>query len=199
MLASEREKLFDPKREYVSIGISDGGVCYSVTPVMWENTASAFNMKTPELFIAPEDLLDREIFDRICSLQVLGLYVYTSLDDYRFISHFHDLRDLHVRCCAKLCDLDFLSDLTDLGMLFLEGASLRDVDVIWEVKASGRGFMPYRQVGLFDCNIDRAPKVDVEKQGFTEFLVWSRAENSARDRELWKDVAAFTKKYYTIK
>lgn len=199
MLETERQKLFDPKREYLQLGISEGGVHYNTTAVVWVNTVSAYNMRCPNVSIAPEDLQDKEIFDRICSLKVIGLYIYAPLDDYSFISRFPDLMDLCIRCAHKLKNLDFLKDTPDLGMLFLDGATLPDLDIIWKVKASGGGFLPFRCVGLFNCNIGRATEPFKPSQRFTEFLVWSLAENAERDREMWSSVSALTKKYYQIK
>ena len=169
--------LFPFKRTYITLG----------API--EYSELGFSEGGTEEYKAASDI----VFERICSLTVHGLYIYTPLDDYRFISNFKDLCDLHIRCGERLCNLDFLSELFDLGMLFIEGASLPDIDVIWRVKASGRGFLPYRRVGLYDCNIGRAPNFSMENQGFSEFLVWSMPENSDRDRELWKAVPAPSK------
>ena len=149
--------------------------------------------------IAPEDLQDSEIFDRICSLKVIGLYIYAPLDDYSFISRFTDLMDLNIRCAHKLKNLDFLNGTPEVGMIFLDGATLDNIDIIWEIKASGRGFLPLRCVGLFDCNVGRATEPFEPCQRFTEFLVWSLRENAERDREMWSSVTALTKKYYLLK
>ena len=54
MLEKERKALFERDKDYISIGISEGGVHYGINPVMWEGTASAFNMRTQDIFIAPE-------------------------------------------------------------------------------------------------------------------------------------------------
>ena len=198
MLEKERKALFERDKDYISIGISEGGVHYGIIPVMWEGTASAFNMRTPDIFIAPEDLLDGEIMERLESFTVYGLYIYAPLDDYGFISCFKSLQDLHIEGARKLNSLDFLAELVDLSMLFIEGASLDNVDLIWDIKTSGKGFMPYRNIGLYDCDVARAPSSEYPPCRFTEFLVWSRAENAQRDRELWADVVALTKRYYLV-
>lgn len=199
MLDSQREKLFNTRKQYISIGITTGGVVYDITPVMWERTASAFNMKVPDFYIAPEDLLDEEIMNRICSLVVQGVYIYAPLDDYSFVARFAELQDLHIRQAERLKNVDFLADLVDMSMIFLEGATLPDLDIIWQIKTSGRGFLPYRQVGLYDCNISRAPDESLMKESFSEFLVWSLPENMERDKELWSKVCSGTKRHFEAK
>lgn len=199
MLEAERKKLFDPKREYLNIGISEGGAVYGIIPVMWESTAGAYNMKSPDVFIAPEDLDDREIMDRIFSLTVHGLYIYTPLPDYSFIGRFPDLWDIHIERAENMKNLDFLREMHDCSMLFIAHATLTDIDVVWDVKAADRGIVQaFRYLGLYDCRVDKAPDCSNPKYHFTEFLVWSKPENRERDLEKWADVPAFTKKYYNI-
>lgn len=199
MLQTEREKLFDPKREYLNLGISEGGAVYGVIPVMWESTAAAFNMKSPSIFISPEDLSDSEIMARICSLDLLGLYIYTPLEDYSFIEKFTDLRDIHIERGENIKNLDFLREMHECSMLFLAHANLTDIDRVWEVKEADRGIVQaFRYLGLYDCRVDRAPGTDNPKCYCTELLIWSSPENRARDMEIWKDTPALTKKYYVI-
>lgn len=200
MLESERKKLFDPEREYANIGISEGGVCYSITPIVWETTASAFNTRTPDIYIAPEDLKDEEIWGRICSLVIRGLYIYVPLEDYSFISKLTTIWDLHIRDGENIKNLDFLSGVPECMMLFLCNATLDNVDIIWEMKKTCKGFIsPYSRLGLYDCKVNRAPDPEDLMLRFTEFLVWSRPENRASDMEKWRAVPGFTKKYFTIK
>ena len=199
MLESERKKLFDPKIEYVNIGISEGGVAYGMIPVMWDSTAAAYNMKSPNVFISPEDLCDGEVMARIRSLNVRGLYIYTPLDDYGFIADFSDLYDIHIECAENMKNLDFLSEMHDCAMLFLHNANLSDIDVLWEVKKANKGIVrAFRYVGLYDCNVDKTPDFSDCRCYFTEFLVWSKPENAERDREKWSSLNALTKKYYLI-
>lgn len=199
MLDTERRKLFDPKREYLNLGVNGDGEFYSVTPIMWVNGVSAHKMRTPDVYITPADLLDREIFDRIRSLCVLGLYIYVPLEDYNFISELSDLRDIHIECAEGLKSLDFLHHTPECELLFLHKASLPDIDAVWEVKSSGVGFMPMEEIGLYDCNIGRATEPYEPKQRFYEFLVWSRPENAERDRNMWTEVASSTKRYFVLK
>ena len=200
MLESERIKLFDPKREYLNLGISDGGAVYSIIPVFWESSAGAFSMKTPDVFIAPEDLSDKEIMDRVFSLTVHGLYVYAPLEDYSFIAKFPELWDIHIERAEGLTNLDFLSEMHDCAMIFLASASLSDIDVIRRVKEADKGIVQaFRYVCLYDCNIEKIPDFSNTKCRFTELIIWSRAENSESDRERFSAISATTKKYFVIK
>lgn len=196
MLESERKRLFDPKTEYINLGITPKGAVYDVTPVMWEKTSTAFNMKTPNLFIAPEDLSCGEIMERIKSLSVYGLYIYTSLEDYGFISQLPDLMDIHIRRANNIKNLDFLRDNAECSMLFISGAKLPDIDIIGEIKRSGRGILPYRYIGLYDCNI--ASPLNCEGIRFSEFIIWSRSENIESDVKKWRSPAVPEMKFYKI-
>ncbi len=199
MLETERKKLFDPDREYLNIGISEGGVVYGITPIFWESSAAAFNMRTPDVYIAPEDLLDGEVMSRILSLTVHGLYIYTPLEDYSFIGRLTDLWDLHIERAENMKNLDFLSEMHELSMFFLHNADLPDMDVIWEVKQADKGIVQaFRYVCLYDCRIDKSPDFSIPKCHFTEFLVWSKPERAASDREKWSDLVAHTKRYFII-
>ena len=199
MLESERTKLFDPKREYVNIGISDGGVVYSITPIFWESSAAAFSMKTPDVYIAPEDLSDPEIMSRIRSLTVHGLYIYTPLRDYSFIAELTELWDLHIERAENIKNLDFLAEMHELSMLFIHNVDLPDMDVIFRVKKADKGIVgAFRYICLYDCRIGRTPDFSDPKLHFTEFLVWSKPENAQRDRDTWSETVAYTKKYFII-
>ena len=200
MLDTERERLFDPKREYLNLGISEGGKVYGVTHVVWDSTAAAYNMRPPEVFIAPEDLRDGEIMDRIRSLTVRGLYIYAPLEDYGFIGEMRDIWDLHIREGYNIRSLDFLRSLDDCLMLFLGGVTVDDLDVILEVKGANRGFtIPFRYLGLYDCNIKTPMDFTDPKCFFTELILWSRPENKQRDAETFSQVKALKRLHYDIK
>jgi hypothetical protein len=197
MTESERQKLFDPEREYLNLGITEGGVERGVISVPWEQTSNAFNMKTPNVYISPEDLLDVEIFERIRSLNLLGLYIFTPLDDYSFISKLTTLWDLNIRQAQNLKSLDFLKDLPEIRMLMLYGAELDNVDVIFDMKRESKSFLyPFRCVGFYDCKIEKTPKFQDQSRSFGEFIVWQRPERDERER--WRSVPAGKNKYYVI-
>lgn len=192
MLESERKKLLERSSEYLSIGITEGGTARSITHVPWERTAHAFNMKIPDVYLAPEDLSDKDILKTLHGYRVIGCYIYTPLDNYNFLGTFTELRDLHVECAHKLTDLSFLCSLRECDMLYLEGARLDDLGPLVEVKKSVRGiFGGFHCLGLCDCEIkDPGSLCEVS---FSELIVWSRGE-----RERWGKIPANTYKYYEI-
>ena len=97
MLSSEKEKLFSNEEDFISIGISKGGEKYGMVPVPWEQTANAFNMRTPNVYIAPEDLVNEEIMCQIAKQRVVGCYIFEELEDYSFLKEFTEIRDLYIR------------------------------------------------------------------------------------------------------
>ena len=86
MLLSEREKLFNRTEKTVSIGITAGGVPRTVVHVPWESTAHAFNMRTPNVYLSPEDVADGEILAKLCTFRVIGCYIWVPLSEYSFLS-----------------------------------------------------------------------------------------------------------------
>lgn len=61
MIKSERDKLNNRDSEYLSIGITSDGAPRGSIGVSWEKTAHAFNMRTPNVYLSPEDLRDEEM------------------------------------------------------------------------------------------------------------------------------------------
>ena len=86
MLESERNKLNNRESEYLSIGITQGGVPRVTIGVPWEATAHAFNMRTPNVYLSPEDLQDEEVMVLIESYKVIGCYIWAPLTDYGFLA-----------------------------------------------------------------------------------------------------------------
>ena len=155
MIESEKKKLLERNNEYLSIGITEGGEPRDVTSVPWERTAHAFNMKIPNVYLSPEDLRDEEILKTLHGYRVIGCYIHTPLDDYAFLGEFGEIRDLYIECAEGLTDISFLGNLCECDMLYLEGASLKNLDPVVEMKKRVRGlFGGFRYVGLFGCKIE---------------------------------------------
>ena len=72
MIESERNKLENRESEYLSIGITQGGVPRTTIGIPWEATAHAFNMRTPNVYLSPEDIQDEEIMGQLESYKVIG-------------------------------------------------------------------------------------------------------------------------------
>ena len=85
-------------------------------------------------------------------------------------------------------------------MLFLGGVTVDDLDVILEVKGANRGFtIPFRYLGLYDCNIKTPMDFTDPKCFFTELILWSRPENKQRDADTFSQVKALKRLHYDIK
>lgn len=192
MIESEREKLFNRGSEYLSIGITEGGKERTVTPIPWEMTVHAHNMKLPDVYLSPEDLEDEEILKTLHGYRVIGCYIYTPLKNYSFLSSFTELRDLNILEAENLCDLDFLLPLRECDMLYLEGARLDNLDPLVAIKKSVKGiFGGFRCLALCDCEIkDISSLYGVS---FSELIIWSKNE-----KERWSRIPAGTHKYYEL-
>ena len=86
MVTSEREKLRNKDSEYLSIGITLGGVPRMSVGIPWVATAHAYNMRTPDIYLSPEDLHDEELMRGLEAYKVIGCYVWAPLDDYKISS-----------------------------------------------------------------------------------------------------------------
>lgn len=87
--------------------------------IPWESTGQAYNMCTPNVYIAPEDLQDEKIMKTVTSYKVLGCYIFAPLEDYNFLSKFEKLQDLYIANGENIRDLSFMENLTKCRMLFL--------------------------------------------------------------------------------
>lgn len=196
MLQKEREKLFHSESKYLNIGISKGGEVYNATSIPWISKAHVYNMKIPDVYLAPEDLENEEILQKLCEHHILGCYIYAPLRDYGVLSRFGELRDLSIRCAMGETDLAFLRGLKECNMLLLHEARLKSLDVILDMKKQYRSiFGPFDCVGLYKCEVEDLSRFTTEAHRFAEFLVWGSSEESSR----WDAVNALKKKYFVLK
>ena len=192
MIESEREKLLGRTSEYLSIGITDGGKAPATTHIPWEKTVHAHNMKTPDVYLAPEDLEDDDVLKTLHGYRVIGCYIYTPLKNYDFISLFTELRDLNIYRGEGIRDLNFLLPLRECDMLYLEGARLDNLNPIAEVKRSVKGiFGGFRCLALCDCEIRDI--TSLYGVSFSELIIWSKNE-----KERWSKIPAATHRYYEL-
>ena len=198
MIASEREKLRNKDSEYLSIGITPGGVPRGVIGVPWEATAHAYNMRTPNVYLSSEDLQDEKIMQMIESYKLIGCYIWAPLSDYSFLARFKNLQDINIKNGDAITDLNFLSELYECRMLYLQNASLKNLDVIVEVKKNSTAmFGCLRCIGLDNCVVENLSVFETEKVHFSEFLVWMPEGSNERSR--WSVVSAGTCRYYEFK
>ena len=194
MIASEREKLLKRESEYLSIGITENGVPYMSIGIPWVATAHAYNMRTPNVYISPDDLQDEEVMSLIGRFKVIGCYIWTSLTDYGFLSRFKELQDINIKNGDAVRDLEFLSELHECRMLYLRNAKLKDLDVIVKVKKNSKtSFGAFRCICLNNCEVEDLSIFETEKVHFSEFLVWK--PKGSNERERWNVVSAGTRRY----
>ena len=196
MLITEREKLLQRTSEYLSIGITEDGSPRSVVGVPWEMTATAFNMRIPDIYLSPEDLTDDTLMAEISGYRVIGCYIYAPLLDYSFLSRFTELQDLSISRGDSIRDLSFLEGLSECRMLFLQNAKLENLDVLLDEKSHCKSsvFGCYKCVALHGCEVKDISRLERERFFFTEFLVWG----TASDRERWKVVSAGKARYFSM-
>ena len=190
-----KEPLYSGKSEYLNLGISPGGVPVDNIAVPWEVTAHAFNMKIPDVWIAPEDLNDSELMDRIRSLHVLGCYVFAPLEDLGFIAGFGEVMDIYIADGSGLKDLSFLSGLGEWMMLHIHGARLKDLEPVYLSSLNGRT-CPVFCLSFSGCRIDDASALYGMKN-ISELIV--AGDGSEDDKKVWERVQALTYRCYTSK
>ncbi len=193
MLVEERNLLEQRTEERVSIGITADGTRPGLIMVPWEQTAHAFNMRRPDIFISPEDLLDEQLMRKIQSFRVIGCYIFVALDDYTFISQFPNIEDIYIRHGEKLKDLTFLSNLSEWNMLHLEKAHLDNLEPIYE-SCSKRCYIRLFCLSFSECTIHDISALNRVRR-IAELVVVG--QDSAKERKRWKSVESFSFHYFT--
>lgn len=194
MLEYERERLNNRDSEYISIGITENGQRLSAFNIPWEQTAYAFNMKLPDIFLAPEDLNDEKLMEQIRGFHVVGCYVMTPIDDYGFIAGFPELFDIYLANAATLKDLSFLSGLGEWSMLHISGAHLRDLNAIAE-SAKIQRFFPAYCFSFAGCKIEDISALNSVPL-ISELIIVG--EDDETERRRWRTINADTFRYYKI-
>ncbi len=195
MLASEREKLENRESSYVNIGISENGEEYGIIPVFWKNTATAFNMRRPEVYISPDDTKDEEIMSLLRQFHVKGCYIFCDVDDYSFLKNFQELYDLSIFKGANLKDLSFMKNLTKCELLTLMNANLENLDEIADLR-NAQGLITPRKLTLYNCRINDISSLIDSKRFFSELIICNPKDRDERER--WKKVNASTFGYYEL-
>ncbi len=154
-------------------------------------------MRIPDVYLSVRDLADAEIMALINRCKVIGCYIWVPLDDYSFLGRFSAMQDLYILKGDKIENLDFLCEMHECGMLYLQNARLQNLDIIFSLKKE-RKSLPgcFRCVALDNCQIRDLSVVWREKAYFSEFLVWNPASRKEKDR--FTAVSAGIKRYYTF-
>lgn len=198
MLKTEWEKLSGKENCYIGIGITESGETVSSFPVPWEMTSSAMNMKLPDIFISKEDICDSQIMSRIRKNKVVGCYIFVPLLSYDFLSSFSELMDLSIFYGENIENLDFISNLQNLKMLYIEDAKVKNIDILIEMRCRDKDIFKraVNCVGLYNCEIGDISAFNGDYPKFTEFNVWNPQNRNERTK--WKCVKALNSFYMDI-
>ena len=198
MTENQRQRLNDHKSKFLNIGVTKNGEGYDIIGVPWEKTVNAFNMHTPDVYLSSDDLKNEELMNELLEYEVLGFYSWVPLDDYSFLSRFTFLRDISIMHAEGLSDLDFMRELYDCRMLYIEDAKLENIDVLIDLNKRSKGILTSLMcVGLLNCDVEDVSAFERERTDFSEFLVWEY--EGKNEKEKWKHVGAITFRYYEIK
>lgn len=192
MLDSQREALKNQNSEYLSIGITQSGEPYGPIAVPWEHTASAFNMKTPDIYLSEQDIKDPEIHEILKNYHVIGCYIFTALQDYSFIAEFKEMRDIFILDGGNITDLSFMKDLDEWFMLYIEDAHLENLDLLFP-KGRKDKFFPYC-IGFGGCEIKDITALENPEIYLSELVVL--CPKGTNHRERWQNIRCGTCGYY---
>ena len=198
MQYEEALKLGDRLGKTLSIGITKDGEPGNIIGVPWVATSHAFNMRTPDVYIAPADLQDETLMGFIGRCKVIGFYIFEPLEDYSFLAGYKDLEDLNIYNGDALRSVDFLKELPELRMLYIENAVLPELNALVTIKKERRSILStLRCVGLCNCRVGDLSAFEGADISFSEFLVWNPRDRDERQR--WQVVKAHTRRYYELK
>ena len=170
------------KHAYMSIAVNEDGSPVRGGFVPWEQTTSAFNMRTPEVTLSVSDLQDEKIMDALRSCDLAGCYLFTALPDYGFLSDFTGLRDLFILHGENIPDLSFLRSMSGLFMFYLEDATLPDLRPLVDCCNASKSFAG-KCLGFYRCRVEDTSALSDVNCILSELLVWPVSGDT---RERWK-------------
>lgn len=191
MQLQQYERLISMDRGYLSIGITQDGVPRGSIPVPWESTANAFNMRTPSIYIAPEDLEDPQLMELLESFRVRGMYIFVPLKDYSFISRFPGLWDIYIRHAEAMKDVRFMEPLEEWHMLMLEGPYLPDLNPLF---GRHKERIPRHCLALINCIVGDIRSLHQEKRYLAELVIGMPKGSDQRQR--WQNIRTGKFTYY---
>lgn len=120
LLEPERMKVREVEKigDYMSIAINKDREPVRRDFIPWKNTATAFNMRTPKITLAADDIQVSEIMRDLNNCKLKGLYIFSPLEKYDFVSEFTSLQDLFICKGQNIWSLSFIRRLPELFMLY---------------------------------------------------------------------------------
>ena len=190
MTEADRQALRSYPKKYLSIGITADGRSRRSVWVPWERTGNAMNMRTPDLYFSPEELLDEALWTELERFHVVGCYIFCPLEDYGFLTRLTELQDLNIYKGGALRDLRFLRQMPDWFQLHVEDAVLRDLSDLFP--EGGRRGVHSICVCLSGCTV--ADVAVPEGTRLSELVILMPQGSNDRDR--WKDIPCGTYTYH---
>ena len=195
MLQRYKEVLFASENEWISIGITKTGDDVGAIPVPWSIMAHAFNMKTPSIYMSVEDVYSAEIISQLCKNRVVGCYIFEPIQDYSFVAHFKDLRDIHIEKGFNISDLSFLSNSPNCTMLHFEDVIIDDMNALYSemnVDQKRDGIC----LSLYNCTIGDVSIFEKKGICIYELAVWE--PKIPVDMKRWDNIRVLEKNFYLI-
>lgn len=179
--------------EYLSIGITESGESVKSIWVPWKHDTNAYNMKTPDLWLSPEEVLDPAVLEKLGRCTVVGCYCFAPMENYSFLENFPHLCDLRIFSGKNLRDLSFMKGMEKWFQLHIEDASLEDLSPAFPENWREKGLHSYC-VAFVGCKIrDISPMVR-EDIRLSELLICQ--PEGTNEKERWKPVRAGTYRYF---
>ena len=191
MLESQREKLRTFPRKTLSLGITPGSEPRRSIPIPWELTGSAYNMCTPDVYLAPEDLADEALWALLEPFEIVGCYIFSPLTDYTFLHRLTELRDLTIRMGFFLPDLGFLTAMPGWRLLHIEDAVVPDLAPLFPKE--GPQVMG-RCLCLSGCTVGDISALEREDVRLSELVIL--APEGSRERSRWSKVRCGKYSYF---
>lgn len=192
MIQAEREKLFSYEKKYLNIGITKDGSPVQAIAIPWTGHSSAYNMRIPDIFLCEEDLYDSAILAQLDTFTILGLYVFCDLETYDVLGRFHDLQDIFLKDARNLRDLSFMNNTPDWFMLFIQGATLPNLNPILHPVDPAKMRHSYC-LGLYNCQVGDISSLTESDLHFHELLIWGGRDKA--DYARWKNVKSLIYHY----
>lgn len=196
MTQEQRQYLMDHPRKTISIGITEQGLPRSSTSVPWIAGIHAYSMHTPDIYLAPEDLHDPAVIQRLSQLEVIGCYIYLPLPDYRFLADFPHLRDISIRFGTGITDISFMFGLKNWRMFYLEDAKLEDLEALFPPDHQLRN-LHCLCIGLLNCQVRDIGAVARNAQRLGELVIYQPQGTGEGHR--WESIPLRHKYYYEYK
>ena len=193
MQEAQIKRLENYKENYLSIGITKDGTACGVIEIPWSHTGSAFNMKTPRVYLTEQDLYDPQVLKMLDRFHIIGCYIFESLKDYSFLANFKELWDIFILKGQNVTDLSFMKDLDEWFMFYIEDAHIQSLDPLFPPHVT-RNFLRPFCVGFGGCKVDDITAIERQDLYLSELAVF--CPEGTNEKARWEKVRTGTYNYY---